>query len=178
MVGATSKASDQPAHTRSLIRAFAYRLNILWTSFGVSKLNMRLQRLVWVYTCQYATLLEITFRGSNQLSKTMPTLTLYLLVSVLALSMINFANSFDPDHAQQNVGPDLDPKCLTHWWCFGKGKTQIKIGISNSDEISCPAVVTFLYESPISYISHFNRFDLPPCPGAIGSKVRESSKPR
>ena len=26
----TSKASDQPAHTRRLIRAFAGRLNILW----------------------------------------------------------------------------------------------------------------------------------------------------
>ena len=30
VVCATSKGSDQPAHTRSLIRAFAYRLNILW----------------------------------------------------------------------------------------------------------------------------------------------------
>ena len=29
-VCATSKASDQPAHTRSLIRAFADRLSILW----------------------------------------------------------------------------------------------------------------------------------------------------
>ena len=29
VVCATSKTSDQPAHTRSLIRAFAYRLNIL-----------------------------------------------------------------------------------------------------------------------------------------------------
>ena len=29
LVGATSKASDQPAHTRSLIRAFASRLSIL-----------------------------------------------------------------------------------------------------------------------------------------------------
>ena len=29
-VCATSKASDQPAHTRSLSRAFASRLNILW----------------------------------------------------------------------------------------------------------------------------------------------------
>ena len=29
VVGATSKGSDQPAHTRSLIRAFAGRLNIL-----------------------------------------------------------------------------------------------------------------------------------------------------
>ena len=29
VVCATSKGSDQPAHTRSLIRAFANRLNIL-----------------------------------------------------------------------------------------------------------------------------------------------------
>ena len=29
VVCATSKSSDQPAHTRSLIRAFARRLNIL-----------------------------------------------------------------------------------------------------------------------------------------------------
>ena len=29
LVCATSKASDQPAHTRSLIRAFASRMNIL-----------------------------------------------------------------------------------------------------------------------------------------------------
>ena len=30
LVCATSKTSDQPAHTRSLIKAFASRLNILW----------------------------------------------------------------------------------------------------------------------------------------------------
>ena len=30
VVCATSKASDQPAHTRSMIRAFASRLDILW----------------------------------------------------------------------------------------------------------------------------------------------------
>ena len=30
VVCATSKASDQPAHTRSLIRAFASGLSILW----------------------------------------------------------------------------------------------------------------------------------------------------
>ena len=30
MVCATSKASDQPAHTRSLIRAFTCRSNIIW----------------------------------------------------------------------------------------------------------------------------------------------------
>ena len=26
---------------------------------------------------------------------------------------ITFANSLDPDQAQQNVGPDLNPNCLT-----------------------------------------------------------------
>ena len=31
-----------------------------WTQFAVSKLNRRRQRLVWVYTCQNFTLLEIT----------------------------------------------------------------------------------------------------------------------
>ena len=35
-----------------------------WASFGVSKLKRRLHRLVWVYTCQNATLLEITCHGS------------------------------------------------------------------------------------------------------------------
>ena len=38
-----------------------------WTSFGVSKLKIRLHRPVWVYTCQNATLLEITCHGSNVL---------------------------------------------------------------------------------------------------------------
>ena len=59
VVCATSKGWDQPAHTRSLIRAFASCLNILWnsrdsdrTSSGVYKLKRRLHRLVRVYTCQ------------------------------------------------------------------------------------------------------------------------------
>ena len=69
VVCATSKASDQPAHTRSLVRVFASRLNILgvlsyWPSFEVCKLERRLHRLIWVYTCQNATLLEITCHGS------------------------------------------------------------------------------------------------------------------
>ena len=40
----------------------------LLTPFGVFKLKRRLQRLVRVYTCQNATLLEITCRGSNVLA--------------------------------------------------------------------------------------------------------------
>ena len=38
--------------------------------------------------------------------KTMPTLTLCPLV-------LSANNSLDADQAQQNVGPDLDPNCLT-----------------------------------------------------------------
>ena len=34
-----------------------------WISFGVSKLKRRLHMLAWVYTCQKATLLEITCHG-------------------------------------------------------------------------------------------------------------------
>ena len=30
--------------------------------------------------------------------------------------LITLANSLDPDQAQQNVGPDLDPNCLTLRW--------------------------------------------------------------
>ena len=67
MVCATSKASDQPAHRRRLIRAaFASRLHIQWVliSFGASKLKRRLHRLVWVYTFLNVTLLKITCHGS------------------------------------------------------------------------------------------------------------------
>ena len=35
-----------------------------WTPFGFSKLKRRLYRLVWIYTCQNTTLLEITCHGS------------------------------------------------------------------------------------------------------------------
>ena len=42
MVCATSNGSDQPAHRRSLIRAFASRLNMAVKLRGVPKLNTRL----------------------------------------------------------------------------------------------------------------------------------------
>ena len=53
VVCATSKASDQPAHTRSLIRAFASRLSILWLLSYWLNIIWRLGcNLVRVYTCQ------------------------------------------------------------------------------------------------------------------------------
>ena len=79
VICATSEDSDQPAHTRSLIRAFASRLNFFcecyvtdWTSFWVSKLKRRLQWLAWVYTWQNTILLEIKCRCSNYNSSWYP----------------------------------------------------------------------------------------------------------
>ena len=46
---------------------FYDRLANDWTSFGISKLNRRFHMLIWVYTCQNATLLEITCCGSCML---------------------------------------------------------------------------------------------------------------
>ena len=65
VVCATSTDLDQPAHSRSLIRAFA-SLTVKQTEqyLEISKLNRRLHRLVQVYLCQNATLLEISCRGS------------------------------------------------------------------------------------------------------------------
>ena len=69
----TSKDSNQPAQTRSLIKAFARHLNILrlLNYPGVYKIKRRMHRLVWVYTCQNATghIDGITCRGSYYYTK-------------------------------------------------------------------------------------------------------------
>ena len=106
---ATSKASDQPAHTRSLIRAFASRLSILWLlsywlntiNFGVSKHNRRLRRLVRVYTCQNVKLLEISFHGSI-FQNYVWTVTVYSKQTYHLL--ISFANNLNPDQTRHSVG--------------------------------------------------------------------------
>ena len=36
------------------------------------------------------------------------------------LLLVAYANSLDPDQVRQNVGPDLDPSCLSLWWLFLK----------------------------------------------------------
>ena len=52
------RGSDQPAQSdQSLWQLFEY-------SHELPKLKMRLHRLIWVYSCQNATLLEITCCGS------------------------------------------------------------------------------------------------------------------
>ena len=64
VVCATSKCSDQLAHTRSLIRAFASRLNILIKLLLEHKLKRGLHKLHGVHSCQNTTLLQTTCDGS------------------------------------------------------------------------------------------------------------------
>ena len=73
-------------------------LAIDWTSFGVSKLKRGLYGLIWVYTCQNATLLENTCNGINTVSNSVYAISnkwtriLSMLVSVS--SKINFWRCF------------------------------------------------------------------------------------
>ena len=39
--------------------------------------------------------------------------TLSLIAAIYSRLLIIFVNSLNPDQDRQNVGPDLDPKCLT-----------------------------------------------------------------
>ena len=48
VVCATNKGSDQPAQTRSVIRTFASRLNMLWLSSYCPNIIWSFYRLVWV----------------------------------------------------------------------------------------------------------------------------------
>ena len=46
-------------------------------------------------------------------------------IEELCRLLINFANSLVPDQARQNVGPDLDPNCLTRHWSRANGIPEI-----------------------------------------------------
>ena len=61
-----------------------------WTSFGVSKLNRRLHRLVWVYSCQNPTLLEITCCGSYRYCTALD----YVIITSSPLSVLWSAHCF------------------------------------------------------------------------------------
>ena len=113
VVCATSTGSDQPAHTRRLIRAFANRLNILWvlsywwTSFGASKLKRRLHGLVWVYTRQNATLLEITCHSSNSVNtdQTVPSGAVWSLFTQAYILNIYIQFSFTITVTTKHIHP-------------------------------------------------------------------------
>ena len=50
-----------------------------------------------------------------------------------SLNVIAFANSLDPDQAQQDVGPDLDPICLTVIRYSGKNIFKLLIFKKSAD---------------------------------------------
>ena len=117
VVCVSSKASDQSVHTRSLIRAFVSRLNIIWmlstdrTSFGISKLKRRLQRLIWVYTCQNPTLLEITCQGSFKLES----INIWTIYGWLPLDIWMHVQSGDRG---QNLVFYEKSKSIGHWGVY------------------------------------------------------------
>ena len=53
------------------------------------------------------------FFSQKVVSKVFLYLTLLCLLAATLASADNLANRLDPDQARQNVGPDLDPHCLT-----------------------------------------------------------------
>ena len=71
--------------------------------------------------------------------------------------LITFADSLSPDQAQQNVGPDLDPNCLTLWWYsweiffekvnFEKKSTDDKKGMQSYPACKELRVKTFFSEN-------------------------------
>ena len=85
-----------------------------WTQFRVSKLNRRFHRLVWVYTCQNTTLLEITCRGSFAITSDSEQFCHRLDAFVWWFSALMYnglINTFG--HAKT----DTIPQCLTHTPC-------------------------------------------------------------
>ena len=85
-----------------------------WTSFGVSKLKRRLHRLIWVYTCQNATVLEITCRGSNIFLSGSHTIRASKGEN-LSLLYVNNKDPDQPAHLWSSVNASLFPFCNYDW---------------------------------------------------------------
>ena len=69
---------------------------------------------VFMYTHFFMCALNISFFRRNKKTGNLVTPSLTFLASGhFCHLLIIFANSLDPDHDRQNVGPDLDPNCLT-----------------------------------------------------------------
>ena len=79
------------AYPQSDHRAFASRLNILWLLSYWSYSIWMLHRLVWVYTCQNATLLEITCHGSYLYINSHSSLNTYTVYTVSS-TLVSLSN--------------------------------------------------------------------------------------
>ena len=71
-----------------------------------------------------------------------------------AVTADNICKQFGQDQARQNVGPNLKPKCLTHWWYAWKN--FLKKFILN--KVSVLKVDFFAFGSAIS--SHFKSYGM------------------
>ena len=73
--------------------------------------------------------------------------------------LITFANSLDPDQARQNVGPDLDPNCLTLWWYSWKIFLKLVLTAYYNQITECISFCycLFLHSTPISELASMQR---------------------
>ena len=124
----TTKGSDQPAHMRSLIRAFASHFNILWILsdwldiiWSVSKLKRWLHRLVWVYdrmphcwkSRATAHFLLPSWTQNGQTLQGLAT----MLTKGLAYFLLLFTSLLINNHC---VGADVNTRRLNWWFYTGK----------------------------------------------------------
>ena len=66
--------------------------------------------------------------------------------------LLTFALSLTPDHAWQNVRPDLDPNCLSLWWYSWKNfLKKFRKKISRWKKSMQPLVFLFLIKNIIIY---------------------------
>ena len=74
---------------------------------------------VWTLTPLFHKLLRWCSLGRKFWRRTYSKFT-WKFVACKCYLLITFAKSLDQGQARQNVGPDLDPNCLTLWWYFRK----------------------------------------------------------
>ena len=102
------------------------------TSFGISKLKMRLHRIVWVYTCQNATLLEITCHGSYAVGTQNNRLIETLLLST---------KTYVKTDGLENVYNFTLKVYLNLWVCF----TGLLCGFKYMGEMECSYYLWMLH---------------------------------
>ena len=59
--------------------------------------------------------------------------------------LITFASSLNPGQALQNVGPDLDPNCLTPWWYWKRSSIQ---RVKDDTIIKSEEIIKAILENP------------------------------
>ena len=92
-----------------------------WTQFGVSRLNRKFDRLIWVYTCQNATLLEITSRLNGESVKRDNVNMTMTKIAVMPIILFGQNLPRTNDSATFGLGIYLAlwiwvPQCMVSYW--------------------------------------------------------------